>query len=257
MAIVRTLKRQQRDNQHRWVGEQKKGTVSYSFSGVSPSPLASNAEGWIGNPLDPIGSLFDTLAEASLAPDSKPLDAFYGAMHDQAAQVASQQAAAQPTVGNGVAAAAAINNSLLIDEPVAASASVVREKPKYHHVLVPGSHERCETYLCLAVEAALIGLGQQRLMPAGSYSQDKAIKQENSLITKLQDIELDNYLIAVLRKQALCLLEGGPYSGLGQGIHAESTPMHTFAKYLFNALLPFDPDTAHKVGLRAMRWVTI
>lgn len=46
---------------------------------------------------------------------------------------------------------------------------------------------------------------------------------------------------------------GGPFSGLGEVIHRESVPMHTFAKYLFTALLPHDTDLAYKIGLRAMR----
>lgn len=99
----------------------------------------------------------------------------------------------------------------------------------------------------------MVGLGQQRMMPTGSHALDKACKQENALITKLLDIELDSVLVAVLRKQAMCLLEGGPFSGLGCGIHADSVPMHTFAKYLFNSLLAYDPDLAYSVGLRAMR----
>lgn len=49
------------------------------------------------------------------------------------------------------------------------------------------------------------------------------------------------------------LLEGGPTSGLGIGIHPESIPMHTFARYLFLALLNYYPDLAYEVGLRAMR----
>ena len=48
---------------------------------------------------------------------------------------------------------------------------------RYHHVAVPGSRDRNESYLTLAMEAALIGLGQQRIMPAGLYSQEKACKQ--------------------------------------------------------------------------------
>lgn len=47
----------------------------------------------------------------------------------------------------------------------------------------------------------------------------------------------------------------GPFSGLGEVIHRESVPMHTFAKYLFSALLPHDADLAYKVALRAMRSV--
>lgn len=58
------------------------------------------------------------------------------------------------------------------------------------------------------MEVALIGLGQQRIMPAGLYAQEKACKQEDHLISKLQEIELDSCLVTVLRKQALLLLEG-------------------------------------------------
>ena len=35
----------------------------------SASTAVYNTEGWVGHPLDPIGCLFDTLAEASLVPD--------------------------------------------------------------------------------------------------------------------------------------------------------------------------------------------
>ena len=127
--------------------------------------------------------------------------------------------------------------------------------PRYHHVPVIGSRDRSETYLTLAVEVALIGLGQQRIMPAGLYAQEKSCKQEDRLIAKLQEIELDNSLVAVLRRQAIVLLEGGPSSGLGLGIHPESIPMHTFARFLFLSLLNYYPDLAYEVGLRAMRYV--
>lgn len=49
------------------------------------------------------------------------------------------------------------------------------------------------------------------------------------------------------------MLEGGPTSGLGIGIHPESIPMHTFARFLFLSLLNYYPDLAYEVGLRAMR----
>lgn len=83
--------------------------------------------------------------------------------------------------------------------------------------------------------------------------QEKACKQEDKLIAKLQEIELDNSLVAVLRRQAIILLEGGPTSGLGIGIHPESIPMHTFARFMFLSLLNYYPDLAYEVGLRAMR----
>lgn len=85
------------------------------------------------------------------------------------------------------------------------------------------------------------------------HLQEKSCKQEDRLIAKLQEIELDNSLVAVLRRQAIVLLEGGPSSGLGLGIHPESIPMHTFARFLFLSLLNYYPDLAYEVGLRAMR----
>ena len=44
-------------------------------------------------------------------------------------------------------------------------------------------------------------------------------------------------------------------SGLGEGIHTECVPMHTFAKFLFTSLLPHESELAFQVGLRAMRYV--
>ena len=41
-----------------------------SFSGVSQTPTHACQEGWVGHPLDPLGALFDTLAEASVLPDA-------------------------------------------------------------------------------------------------------------------------------------------------------------------------------------------
>ncbi|XP_075216583.1 zinc finger SWIM domain-containing protein 5-like [Lycorma delicatula] len=175
------------------------------------------AEGWVGHPLDPIGCLFDTLADASRIPD------------DQSPSTPSYF------------------------DPVGVEESSNSVTPRYHHVAVVGSRDRSETYLTLAVEVALIGLGQQRIMPPGLYAQEKACKQEDRLIAKLQEMELDNSLVAVLRRQAIVLLEGGPTSGLGIGIHPESIPMHTFARFLFLALLNYYPDLAYEVGLRAMR----
>ncbi|KAK1879670.1 Zinc finger SWIM domain containing protein 5 [Dissostichus eleginoides] len=108
--------------------------------------------------------------------------------------------------------------------------SIAVGPPVYHHVPVWGSSDGGESYLTLALEVALMGMGQQRIMPEGLYAQDKT-----------------------LRKQSVQLLEAGPFSGLGEVIHRESVPMHTFAKYLFTALLPHDADMAYKVALRAMR----
>lgn len=45
----------------------------------------------------------------------------------------------------------------------------------------------------------------------------------------------------------------GTASGLGSTVRPESFPMHTFGRYLFQTLLPYNEDLAYKVGLRAMR----
>ena len=52
------------------------------------------------------------------------------------------------------------------------------------------------------------GLGQHRLMPPGDYAQEKALKQEEKLISQLERLELTNDLIKVLRDQVLWLLDG-------------------------------------------------
>uniref|UniRef100_A0A8C6U553 Zinc finger, SWIM-type containing 5 n=1 Tax=Neogobius melanostomus TaxID=47308 RepID=A0A8C6U553_9GOBI len=125
--------------------------------------------------------------------------------------------------------------------------------PAYNHVPVWGSPDSGESYLTLALEVALMGMGQQRIMPEGLYAQDKVCRNEEQIVAKLQELELDDLLVHTLRKQAVQLLEAGPFSGLGEVIHRESVPMHTFAKYLFSALLPHDAELAYKVALRAMR----
>uniref|UniRef100_A0A8C4WAY8 Zinc finger SWIM-type containing 5 n=1 Tax=Gopherus evgoodei TaxID=1825980 RepID=A0A8C4WAY8_9SAUR len=126
--------------------------------------------------------------------------------------------------------------------------------PVYQHVPVAtGCQDSGESYLSLALEVALMGMGQQRVMPEGLYAQDKVCRNEEQIIARLQELELDAVLVQTLRKQCILLLEGGPFSGLGEVIQRESVPMHTFAKYLFSALLPHDADLAYKLALRAMR----
>uniref|UniRef100_A0A8C7GB73 Zinc finger SWIM-type containing 6 n=1 Tax=Oncorhynchus kisutch TaxID=8019 RepID=A0A8C7GB73_ONCKI len=110
-----------------------------------------------------------------------------------------------------------------------------------------------QSFVALAVETALIGLGQQRVMPDGLYAQEKVCRNEEQLLAKLQEVELDDALVKIFRKQAIFLLEAGPYSGLGELLYRESVPMHTFAKYLFTSLLPHDTELAYKIALRAMR----
>ncbi|XP_025149433.1 zinc finger SWIM domain-containing protein 4 isoform X2 [Bubalus bubalis] len=126
-----------------------------------------------------------------------------------------------------------------------------KRKVAYQHVPVPGSPG--ESYLAMALEVALLGLGQQRALPEGLYAQDKVVRNEEQLLALLEEVELDERLVQVLRKQAGQLLEGGPFSGFGEVLFRESVPMHTCARYLFTSLLPHDPDLAYRLALRAMR----
>uniref|UniRef100_A0A8C2G3S8 Zinc finger, SWIM-type containing 6 n=1 Tax=Cyprinus carpio TaxID=7962 RepID=A0A8C2G3S8_CYPCA len=185
IAIINTLRRQQQ-KQLELFRNHKKDLLHKGVTSIT------NLEGWVGHPLDPIGTLFSTLMETGR-----------GELH-----------------------------------------------------LFPSTRrflEEGESYLALAVETALMGLGQQRIMPDGLYAQEKVCRNEEHLIAKLQEVDLDDTLVKIFRKQAVFLLEGGPYSGLGELIYRESVPMHTYAKYLFTCLLPHDAELAYKIALRAMR----
>uniref|UniRef100_A0AAQ6AL66 SWIM-type domain-containing protein n=2 Tax=Ovalentaria TaxID=1489908 RepID=A0AAQ6AL66_AMPOC len=167
----------------------------------------TNMEGWVGHPLDPIGTLFSTLTESGRAGEE----------------------------GSNTYCSSVVSRADLQRMPV-------------QRLLGDG-----ESYVALAVETALIGLGQQRVMPDGLYAQEKVCRNEEQLLAKLQEVELDDSLVKIFRKQAVFLLEAGPYSGLGEIVHRESVPMHTFARYLFTSLLPHDAELAYKIALRAMR----
>ena len=75
-----------------------------------------------------------------------------------------------------------------------------------------GSQDSGEAYLSLALEVALMGMGQQRVMPEGLYAQDKVCRNEEQIIARLQDLELDPVLVQTLRKQCILLLEGEGFS---------------------------------------------
>ena len=60
--------------------------------------------------------------------------------------------------------------------PLSLSLSLPEGEPRppvYQHVSVWGCGEGGESYLALALEVALMGMGQQRMMPEGLYAQDK------------------------------------------------------------------------------------
>ena len=72
----------------------------------------------MGHPLDPIGVLFDTLAEACIASE------------DQLPEISSRHLSIEPSGDN---------------------------RKRLHHIPVPGGVEPGQTYLILAFEVALIG----------------------------------------------------------------------------------------------------
>uniref|UniRef100_A0A3Q4B1M1 SWIM-type domain-containing protein n=1 Tax=Mola mola TaxID=94237 RepID=A0A3Q4B1M1_MOLML len=193
IAIVNTLRRQQQ-KQLEFFQAHKKELVHKGITSVT------NMEGWVGHPLDPIGTLFSTLMETGRGSEDR-----------------------------------AVNLT--------------------EHFVFPGQCylEEGESLVSLAVETALIGLGQQRVMPDGLYAQEKVCRNEEQLLARLQEVSLDDTLVKIFQKQAVILLEAGPYSGLGELLYRESVPMHTFAKYLFTSLLPHDANLAYKIALRAMR----
>ncbi|XP_074668053.1 zinc finger SWIM domain-containing protein 6 isoform X2 [Strix aluco] len=209
IAIVNTLRRQQQ-KQLEMFRAQKKELLHRGVTSIT------NLEGWVGHPLDPIGTLFSSLMEACRV-DDENFHGFSDFMENMG-QCKSLE---------------------------------------YQHLPAHKFLEEGESYLTLAVEVALIGLGQQRIMPDGLYAQEKVCRNEEQLISKLQEIELDDTLVKIFRKQAVFLLEAGPYSGLGEVTHRESVPMHTFAKYLFTSLLPHDAELAYKTALRAMRLLVL
>jgi hypothetical protein len=126
--------------------------------------------------------------------------------------------------------------------------------PKYKHIQVPGSKDSTETFLTLAFEAAILALGKQRIMPQGLYSQHLICKQQDQLIARLRNVDLDQLLVEIIKNLSSQMMDGGPTSGFGESIHPESVPMHTLARFLFASLLNQHPDLAFKIGLRAMRF---
>ncbi|XP_029395575.1 zinc finger SWIM domain-containing protein 5 isoform X2 [Mus pahari] len=107
-------------------------------------------------------------------------------------------------------------------------------------------------------------LQQQRQLEIFKHQKKELLQRGTTTITNLEGWvghPLDPIGCLFLTLTEACRLNddsymemsGGPFSGLGEVIHRESVPMHTFAKYLFSALLPHDPDLSYKLALRAMR----
>eukprot|EP00095_Tigriopus_kingsejongensis_P008306 maker-scaffold871_size86487-snap-gene-0.22 protein:Tk08306 transcript:maker-scaffold871_size86487-snap-gene-0.22-mRNA-1 annotation:"hypothetical protein DAPPUDRAFT_306274" len=227
VAVVRAMKFNQTHAQAQWKKHQGAILKKLTSSGVARHPGYAAWEGWIGHPLNPIGCVFDILAGACISRDHH-----YGQIQQHPHHLD-------------------LNTSS--DEISSSPSERSREPYRYRRIYIPGQRSKRDTYMSLALECALIGLGQQRVMPVGLYSQEKASRQEENLIHKLTRIEMDSNQVQVLCNQTKLLLDMGPSSGLGLGIHTESYPMHTFAKFLFLSILPFDNDLSFTVGLRAMR----
>ena len=247
VSIVRTMKRTQLIAKSHWKQQQENILKECTATGVAKKPGHASWEGWIGHALNPIGCLFDVLTEPGLSSEDRTrvphfLDSTLSHVGGSSSASSSNGSSGGDANGTGSAAAQELTLAPGPFFPV-----------RYRHVPVPGSKCSGETYLTLAVEAAVIGLGQQRVMPPGLYAQEKALKHEERLIARLQEVEVDSLVSEALRYQANLQLDMGPSSGLGCGIHPESVPLQTFAKYFFIALLPRDPEVAFRVGLRAMR----
>uniref|UniRef100_F6S4B2 SWIM-type domain-containing protein n=1 Tax=Ciona intestinalis TaxID=7719 RepID=F6S4B2_CIOIN len=108
-----------------------------------------------------------------------------------------------------------------------------------------------------AFEVCLLGVGEQRCMPSNARAQEKVLSCEKMLIEQLERLTLDDELVQVLREVTTLLMEGGPGSGLGKRVHRESVPIHSFANYLFKALLPYDRKLVFRMGLQAMRMTVL
>lgn len=75
--------------------------------------------------------------------------------------------------------------------------------PVYHHVPVWGNPDGGESYLTLALEVALMGMGQQRIMPEGLYAQDKV---------RVSVVPCEAVKPAVLSSSKECRRSGPPLS---------------------------------------------
>ncbi|PIK37660.1 putative zinc finger SWIM domain-containing protein 5 isoform X1 [Apostichopus japonicus] len=252
VSIIRHLKKVQKD----YLRQIKQGSRKSKYrksvqnssvlndlsNGLFGSTSSSRAapEAWVGHPLNPIGCLINTLLEASTVPEED--------LKSQSSKASSSHSNSTANSHNTTSHQQSNSHSSNSNANVSPSSTV-----HYRHLPVQGFRDCCDSYLTMAYEVVLIGLGQQRNMPVGLYAQDKACRAEEELIKRHRDIPLDERLVEVLQKQVRTLMEGGPLSGLGLNVPPESVPLHTFGRYLFQGLLPHNEDLAYEVGLRALR----
>lgn len=217
------------------------------------------SEAWIGCPLDPIGILFDTLAEASLTPDSKSFDAYYALV------------GFDKRIDNSIFSRNALvevfsmynEMNVLLEKDGNLTSNIdteTNEKPKYQHVLVSGTKYHWDTYLNSALYVALVGLSQLRCSPNNVGQRDRTFRQEERIIRKLLDIKLDTILIDTLKMHALHLIQNGLLSDAvtspnkSSHIPNDIIQIPGLVRYMFGALLPTDSELAYNIGLRSLRY---
>lgn len=227
-------------------------------------------ESWIGHPLDPINIFVDLLLDASLNESANAEDI----QHDNICTINSTRCSCP--YNQALAdfthrllpdlASLSYHNAPHVDGfPIlplvnlaarrtqTSTSSLGADKTPYYHVPVPACCQK-DSYLTMGVEVALIALGQQRSVPTIGTAHDRAIRQESELISKLETIDTsDPMLIEILKHQTSLLLEGGPFQNTCCGILTDSTPLHTFAKYLFESLVPHCPQLAYRIGVHALK----
>lgn len=89
VSVVRTMKQQQLNAKRQWHESQQQSASTSSkpqpskpctsrcsgqcttFCSTTTVNAPANTDCWVGHPLDPIGSLFDTLADASVIPEDQ------------------------------------------------------------------------------------------------------------------------------------------------------------------------------------------
>lgn len=225
--------------------------------------VVQSSDSWIGNPLDPIGILFDTLAEASVTSDSRSYDAHYALIgYDKKIDMGIFSR-------NVLVDVFVMYNEVngLVDKDGNMASNVNdnndsnNEKLKFNHVKVPGSTQYWDTYLNAAVYIALVGLSQIRRSPDLESQRDRSYRQEERLIRKLLDIKLDSFLISTVQKKARYLIEYGILSDMVTGEHrqlfvpSDIVQIPGLVRYMFGALLPTHPDLSYDIGLRSLRYV--
>lgn len=127
----------------------------------------SNSEGWVGHPLDPIGCLFDTLTDASVVRDenTQTSQGVCERLINSNSLIVSKLSFTRSLWSDKMKLR--VPSRRAIDSPCCfcptdiysqpAEGEAEAPPPKYQHVVIPGNRDRNESYLTLALEAALIG----------------------------------------------------------------------------------------------------